>query len=122
MEILKNAGWKGYLLTPAKWKILKRETSGDEENFIFIDESAVKNSFDQNGRLIYSLKLRVCDDIKIAERIFENSYLPVRTECQDEARYYFYLQPEPATGTEKTIKFFDDRGWLHEKVDLLAAC
>lgn len=60
--------------------------------------------------LIYSLKLRVCDDIKIAERIFENSYLPVRTECQEEARYYFYLQPEPATGAEKTIKFFDDRG------------
>lgn len=115
MEILKNAGWKGYLLTPAKWKILKRETSGDEENFIFIDESAVKNSFDQNGRLIYSLKLRVCDDIKIAERIFENSYLPVRTECQEEARYYFYLQPEPATGTEKTIKFFDDRGGAARK-------
>ncbi|ECB3301942.1 hypothetical protein EWD94_23380 [Salmonella enterica subsp. enterica serovar Newport] len=95
----------------------------DRKNLILMNEGEVKISFDQSGRLIHSLKQRVCDDIKIAERIFENSYLPVRTECQEEARYYFYLQPEPATGTEKTIKFFDDRGGgLHEKVDLLAAC
>ncbi|EAP9508680.1 DUF2913 family protein [Salmonella enterica] len=81
MEILKNADWKGYLLTPAKWKILKRETFGDDENLIFMDESAVKNSFDLNGRLIRALKLRVCGDIKVAAKIFEDNYLLVRTEC-----------------------------------------
>lgn len=100
MEILKNAGWKGYLLTPAKWKILKHETFGDEENLIFMDESAVKISFDLNGRLTGALKLRVCGDIKMAAKIFEDNHLPVRTECQDKGRYYFYLQPEPVTGTE----------------------
>lgn len=100
MEILKNAGWKGYLLTPAKWKILKHETFGDEENLIFMDESAVKISFDLNVRLTGALKLRVCGDIKMAAKIFEDNHLPVRTECQDEGRYYFYLQPEPVTGTE----------------------
>ncbi len=100
MEILKNADWKGYLLTPAKWKILKREIFGDEEDLIFMDESAVKNSFDLNGRLIRALKLRVCGDIKMAAKIFEDNYLPVRTECQDEGRYYFYLQTEPVAGTE----------------------
>lgn len=100
MEILKNAGWKGYLLTPAKWKILKHETFGDEENLIFMDESAVKISFDLNVRLTGALKLRVCGDIKMAAKIFEDNHLPVRTECQDEGRYYFYLRPEPVTGTE----------------------
>ncbi|EDV0068804.1 DUF2913 family protein [Salmonella enterica subsp. enterica] len=100
MEILKNAGWKGYLLTPAKWNILKRENFGDEENLIFMNESAVKISFDLTGRLICALKLRVCGDIKMAEKIFEGNYLPVRTECQDKGRYYFYLQPEPVTGAE----------------------
>lgn len=100
MEILKNVGWKGYLLMPTKWKLLKRETSGDEENLIFMDESAVKISFDLTGRLIHVLKLRVCSDIKIAKKIFEDNNLPVRTGCQDERLYYFYLQPEPVTGTE----------------------
>ncbi|HAV0157790.1 TPA: DUF2913 family protein [Salmonella enterica] len=100
MEILKNTGWKGYLLTPAKWKILRRETFGEEENLIFMDESAVKISFDLTGRLIRVLKLRVCSDIKIAKKIFEDNNLPVRTGCQDEGLYYFYLQPEPVTGTE----------------------
>ncbi len=100
MEILKNAGWKGYLLTPAKWKILRRETFGEEENLIFMDESTVKISFDLNGRLTEALKLRVCGDIKMAAKIFEDNHLPVRTECQDEGRYYFYLRPEPVTGTE----------------------
>ncbi|ECT1022579.1 hypothetical protein DPO11_21530 [Salmonella enterica] len=98
MEILNNADWKGYLLTPAKWKILKRETFGDYENLIFMDERS-KNSFDLNGRLICVLKLRICGDIKIAAKIFDN-YLPVRTEYQDEGRYYFYLQPEPVSGKE----------------------
>lgn len=73
---------------------------GDRDNLIFMDEGEVKISFDQNGRLIHSLKLRVCGDIKMAERIFEDNHLPVRTECQVEARYYFYLQPESAAGTE----------------------
>ncbi|ENB7844739.1 DUF2913 family protein [Salmonella enterica subsp. enterica serovar Newport] len=100
MEILKREGWKGYLLTPAKWKQLKREKIGDRDNLIFMDEGEVKISFDHNGRLIHSLKLRVCGDIKMAERMFEDNHLPVRTECQDEARYYFYLQPESAAGTE----------------------
>ncbi|HGI9863937.1 TPA: DUF2913 family protein [Salmonella enterica subsp. enterica serovar Montevideo] len=100
MEILKNVGWRGYLLTPAKWKILRRETFGEDENLIFMDESAVKVSFDLNGRLTGALKLRVCGDIKMAAKIFEDNHLPVRTECQDEGRYYFYLQPEPVTGTE----------------------
>lgn len=100
MEILKNEGWKGYLLTPAKWKILKRETFGEEENLIFMDESAVKISFDLNGRLTGALKLRVCGDIKGAANIFEDNHLPVITECLDEGQYYFYLQPEPVTGTE----------------------
>ncbi|WP_346190205.1 DUF2913 family protein [Citrobacter braakii] len=100
MEILKNVGWKGYLLTPAKWKILKRETFGEDKNLIFMDESAVKISFDLNGRLTGALKLRVCGDIKMAAKIFEDNYLPVRTECQGEGRYYFYLRPEPVTGTE----------------------
>lgn len=63
-----------------------------------MDEGGVKISFDHNGRLIHSLKQRVCGDIKMAERIFENNHLPVRTECQDEVRYYFYLQPEPVAG------------------------
>lgn len=99
MEILKNAGWKGYLLTPAKWKIVKHETFGDEENLIFMDESAVKISFDLNGRLTGALKLRVCGDIKGAANIFEDNHLPVITECQDGTRYYFYLQP--VTGTEE---------------------
>lgn len=100
MEILKNAGWKGFRLTPAKWKILRRETFGEEENLIFMDESAVKISFDLNGRLTGALKLRVCGDIKMAAKIFEDNHLPVRTECQDEGRYYFYLRPESVTGTE----------------------
>ncbi len=101
MEILKREGWKGYLLTPAKWRQLKREKIGDKGDLIFMDEGEVKISFDHNGRLIHSLKLRVCGDIKMVERIFENNHLPVRTECQDDARYYFYMQPEPAAGTEK---------------------
>lgn len=100
MEILKNVGWKGYLLMPTKRKLLKRETSGDEENLIFMDECAVKISFDLTGRLIRVLTLRVCSDIKIAKKIFEDNNLPVRTGCQDEGLYYFYLQPEPVTGTE----------------------
>ncbi|EDS7589467.1 DUF2913 family protein [Salmonella enterica subsp. diarizonae] len=99
MEILKNVGWKGYLLTPAKWKILKRETFGEDKNLIFTDESAVKISFDLNVRLTGALKLRVCGDIKGAANIFEDNHLPVITECQDGVRYYFYLQP--VTGTEE---------------------
>ncbi|EAS0615062.1 hypothetical protein GL503_08765 [Salmonella enterica] len=62
-------------------EILKRETFGDDENLIFMDESAVKNSFDLNGRLIRALKLRVCGDVKVAAKIFEDNYLLVRTEC-----------------------------------------
>lgn len=77
-----------------------RDIFGDDENLIFMDESAVKISFDLNDRLIRVLKMRVCGDIKMAVKIFEDNYLPVRTECQGEGRYYFYLQPEPVTGTE----------------------
>ncbi|ECG0110454.1 DUF2913 family protein [Salmonella enterica] len=101
IEILKSADWKGYLLTPAKWKILKCEIFGDDENLIFMDEGEVKISFDQNGRLIHSLKLRVCGDIKMAEKIFENNHLPVITECQDGARYYFNRQPVQVARAEK---------------------
>ncbi|EHU7139293.1 DUF2913 family protein [Salmonella enterica] len=70
MEILKNVGWKGYLLTPANWKILKHETFGEDKNLIFMDESAVKISFDLIGRLTGALKLRLCGDIKGAANIF----------------------------------------------------
>ncbi|EAT4156689.1 DUF2913 family protein [Salmonella enterica] len=101
MEIMKREGWKGYLLIAAEWKLLKREKIGDMEKLIFMDEGELKISFYHNGRLIHSLKLRVCGDIKMVESIFENNYLPVRTECQYEARYYFYLQPE-----RKSDKFF----------------
>lgn len=94
MEVLKNEGWKGYLLTSAKWKALRRESFGAGENFIFMNEADVKISFNSNGRLIRALELRVSGDIKMAESVFENYYLPVRTECQDGGRYYFYLFPE----------------------------
>ncbi|HFZ9112107.1 TPA: DUF2913 family protein [Salmonella enterica subsp. diarizonae serovar 50:k:z35] len=94
MEVLKNEGWKGYLLTSAKWKALRRESFGARENFIFMNEADVKVSFNSNGRLIRALELRVSGDIKTAESVFENYYLPVRTECQDGGRYYFYLFPE----------------------------
>ncbi|EDC6299179.1 DUF2913 family protein [Salmonella enterica subsp. enterica serovar Newport] len=94
MEVLKNEGWKGYLLTSAKWKALRRENFGDKENFIFMNETDVKVSFNSNGRLIRALELRVSGDIKTAESVFENHSLPVRTECQDGGRYYFYLFPE----------------------------
>lgn len=93
MEVLKNEGWKGYLLTSAKWKALRRESFGAKENFIFMSEADVKVSFNSNGRLIRALELRVSGDIKTAESVFENYYLPVRTECQDGGRYYFYLFP-----------------------------
>lgn len=94
MEVLKNEGWKGYMLTSAKWKALRRESFGARENFIFMNEADVKVSFNSNGRLIRALELRVSGDIKMAESVFENYYLPVRTECQDGGRYYFYLFPE----------------------------
>ncbi|EIV7690290.1 DUF2913 family protein [Salmonella enterica] len=94
MEVLKNEGWKGYLLTSAKWKALRRESFGAKENFIFMSEADVKVSFNSNGRLTRALELRVSGDIKTAESVFENYYLPVRTECQDGGRYYFYLFPE----------------------------
>ncbi|EEI4450204.1 DUF2913 family protein [Salmonella enterica subsp. enterica serovar Braenderup] len=94
MEVLKNEGWKGYMLTSAKWKALRRESFGAIENFIFMNEADVKVSFNSNGRLIRALELRVSGDIKTAESVFENYYLPVRTECQDGGRYYFYLFPE----------------------------
>ncbi|EAX5864792.1 DUF2913 family protein [Salmonella enterica] len=101
MEILKNEGWKGYLLTSAKWKALRRESFGDGENLIFMDDDEVKISFNSNGRLIRALELRVSGDIKIAETIFENNHLPVRTECPDGERYYFYLQPERESGVDQ---------------------
>ncbi|EAO8184434.1 DUF2913 family protein [Salmonella enterica] len=93
MEVLKNEGWKGYLLTSAKWKSLRRENFGDKQNFIFMNETDVKVSFNSNGKLIHALELRVSGDIKKAESVFENHCLPVRTEFQDGGRYYFYLFP-----------------------------
>ncbi|ELP6559346.1 DUF2913 family protein [Salmonella enterica] len=101
MEILKNEGWKGYMLTPAKWKALRRESSGGRENLIFMDEEEIKISFNNNGGLIRALELRVSGDIKMAETVFENSHLPVRKECPDGERYYFYLQPERESGVEQ---------------------
>ncbi|EKJ5694687.1 hypothetical protein PJO24_004922 [Salmonella enterica] len=94
---------------------------GDRENLIFMDEEELKIIFDHNGRLIHSLKLRVCGDIKMAESIFENNLLPVRTECQYEAHYYFYLQPESTAGTEKRENFLMIGVDLHEGLDLLSA-
>ncbi|EEJ6656549.1 hypothetical protein R545_22525 [Salmonella enterica subsp. diarizonae serovar Rough:r:z] len=101
MEMLKNEGWKGYMLTPAKWKALKRESFGGRENLIFMNEEEIKISFNSNGGLIRALELRVSGDIKMAETIFENNHLPVRTELQDGDRYYFYLQPERESVVEK---------------------
>ncbi|EDT1338819.1 DUF2913 family protein [Salmonella enterica subsp. enterica serovar Enteritidis] len=94
MEMLRNKGWNGYLLTPAKWKMLRRENFGDRENLIFMNEADVKISFNSNGELIRALELRVGGDIKMAESIFEDNYLPVETEYHDGGRYYFYLCPE----------------------------
>lgn len=65
-----------------------------QREFYFMNEADVKVSFNSNGRLIRALELRVSGDIKTAESVFENYYLPVRTECQDGGRYYFYLFPE----------------------------
>ncbi|EJJ8281327.1 DUF2913 family protein [Salmonella enterica] len=101
MEILKNEGWKGYMLTPAKWKALRRESTGGRENLIFMDEEEIKISFNNNGGLIRALELRVSGDIKMAETVFENNHLPVRKECPDGERYYFYLQPERESGVEQ---------------------
>ncbi|ENU7738060.1 DUF2913 family protein [Salmonella enterica] len=101
MEMLKNEGWKGYMLTPAKWKALMSESFGGRENLIFMNEEGIKISFNSNGGLIRALELRVSGDIKMAETIFENNYLPVRTEHQDGDRCYFYLQPERESGVEK---------------------
>lgn len=52
MEMLKNEGWKRYMLTPANWKELRREISGGRDNLIFMDEEEVKISFNNNGGLI----------------------------------------------------------------------
>ncbi|EIT6900499.1 DUF2913 family protein [Salmonella enterica] len=101
MEILKNEGWKGYMLTPAKWKTLRREGFGDRENLIFMNEEEIKISFNSNGGLIRALELRVSGDIKMAETVFENNHLPVRKECPDGERYYLYLQPERESGVEQ---------------------
>ncbi|EBH0782640.1 DUF2913 family protein [Salmonella enterica] len=101
MEILKNEGWKGYMLMPAKWKALRRESTGGRENLIFMDEEEIKISFNNNGGLIRGLELRVSGDIKMAETVFENNHLPVRKECPDGERYYFYLQPERESGVEQ---------------------
>ncbi|EBH8951118.1 DUF2913 family protein [Salmonella enterica] len=105
MEMLKNEGWKGYMLTPAKWKALRRESFGGRENLIFMNEEEIKISFNSNGGLIRALELRVSGDIKMAETIFENNHLPVRTELQDGDRYYFYLQPEREGVLENDKKF-----------------
>ncbi|EIR4881507.1 DUF2913 family protein [Salmonella enterica] len=101
MEILKNEGWKGYMLTSAKWKALRRESFGDRENLIFMNEEEIKISFNSNGGLIHALELRVSGDIKMAETIFENNHLPAKTEHQDGERYYVYLQPEREDEMEK---------------------
>ncbi|HEC8371434.1 TPA: hypothetical protein ACTALY_003433 [Salmonella enterica subsp. enterica serovar Muenchen] len=50
--MLKNEGWKGYLLTSAKWTQLMRESFGVRKSFIFMNEVDVKASFNSNSRLI----------------------------------------------------------------------
>lgn len=75
--------------------------SGGRENLIFMDEEEIKISFNNNGGLIRALELRVSGDIKMAETVFENNHLPVRKECPDGKRYYFYLQPERESGVEQ---------------------
>ncbi|EGB0328411.1 TPA: hypothetical protein ACIVON_004872 [Salmonella enterica subsp. enterica serovar Poona] len=51
-EVLKNEGWKGYLLTSAKWTQLMREGFGVRKSFIFMNEVDVKASFNSNSRFI----------------------------------------------------------------------
>lgn len=67
MEILKNEGWKGYMLTPAKWKALRKESSGGRENLILWMRKRLKSVLTIGG-LIFAPELRVCGGIKWRKR------------------------------------------------------
>ncbi|ELW4385319.1 hypothetical protein SH680_002149 [Salmonella enterica] len=68
--------------------------------FNFVDEEEIKISFN-NRRADFRTGAASLRRYKMAETVFENNHLPVRKECPDGERYYFYLQPERESRVEQ---------------------